>query len=132
MSASVVHVSFHSGQADVKTPETVGDFGTEIFELSVHGRDASGYDADLMTRVFPEDLSTVKTFVHSIEALIDPIKSESDELHQLLIFTLCHPRSGPDGLRSMLGRRSRPRQDSGDGATWRCSDGTCVGGVGGA
>lgn len=89
MSASVVHVSFHSGQADVKTPETVGDFGTEIFELSVHGRDAFGYDADLMTRVFPEDLSAVKTFVHSIEALIDPIKSGSDELHQLLIFTLC-------------------------------------------
>ena len=54
MSASVVHVSFHSGQADVKTPETVGDFGTEIFELSVHGRDAFGYDADLMTRVFPD------------------------------------------------------------------------------
>ena len=43
MGASVVQVSFHSGQADVKVPETVGDFGAKIFELSVHGRDAFSY-----------------------------------------------------------------------------------------
>ena len=83
VSASVVHVSFHSGQADVEIPETVGDFGAKIFELSIHGRDAFGYDADLVTRVFPKDLSAVKTFVRSIEALIDPIKSESDELQEI-------------------------------------------------